>query len=137
MPCQLIQKMRACGDCRTLAVDYGMNLIGSRRHGADPRDWDLPLTSTQLHLDDHLITTHAAWLPDRQADCDICGAWREDHTVGPIHEAEALHRAWHLCEPLRAVCTPGNHELTYLIEVGKRPGSGAVSDAVEICVEDS
>ncbi|WP_411129255.1 hypothetical protein [Streptomyces sp. x-19] len=47
---------------------------------------------------------------------EICGAWREDHTIGPIHEAEALHRAWHLREPLRVVCTPGNHELTYPIE---------------------
>ncbi|AIA00540.1 hypothetical protein DC74_12 [Streptomyces noursei] len=34
MSCPLIQKMRACGDCRTLAVDYRLNLIGTRRHGA-------------------------------------------------------------------------------------------------------
>ncbi|WP_275466341.1 hypothetical protein [Streptomyces noursei] len=116
MPCELLGRMAACGDCREVAVEYGLALIGSRRHGADPRAWELPLTSTRLHLDDHLITAHAAWLPDRQPDCDVCGAWREDYdAIGPICEAEALHRAWHLCAPLREVCTPGNHELTHLI----------------------
>ncbi|MFJ2559204.1 MULTISPECIES: hypothetical protein [unclassified Streptomyces] len=115
LPCELIERKSACGGCRKLGVDYGMNLIGSLRHGATPGDWELPLIVTRLYLDDHLITMHAVWLPDRQPDCDVCEAWREDHTIGPIHEAEALHRAWHLCEPLREVCSPSNHELTYLM----------------------
>ncbi|GAA1328188.1 hypothetical protein GCM10009647_066250 [Streptomyces sanglieri] len=115
MPCELIERMAACDDCRNLAVDYGMNLIGSRRHNADPRHWELPLTLTRVHLDEHLITAHAVWLPDRQPDCGICETWREEHTIGPIHEAEALHRTWHLCEQLREICTPGNHELTHLM----------------------
>lgn len=115
MPSELIQRMAACGACRTLAVDYGMNLTASRRRGADPRDWDLPLTTTRVNLEDHLITEHAAWLPDRQRDCEVCEAWRLDHAVGPVQEAEALHRAWHLCEPLREVCTDGRNALTYLM----------------------
>ncbi|MFC0847520.1 hypothetical protein ACFH04_28000 [Streptomyces noboritoensis] len=98
-----------------LAVDYGMNVIGSQRHNADLRDWEQPLTATRIHLHDHLVTVHAAWLPERQSDCDVCEVWREGHTIGPIEEAEALHRVWHLCQPLREVCTPGNHELTYLM----------------------
>ncbi|MER6316944.1 hypothetical protein ABT237_24735 [Streptomyces sp. NPDC001581] len=72
------------------------------------------LTVTRIALDDHLITVHTSWLPDRQPDCHSCKTWREDHTTGPIHEAEALHRTWHLCEPLRDIRTPGNHELTHL-----------------------
>ncbi|MCX4400173.1 hypothetical protein OG887_43740 (plasmid) [Streptomyces sp. NBC_00053] len=72
MPCELIERMAACDDCRNLAVDYGMNLTGSRRHNADPRHWELPLTLTRVHLDDHLITAHAAWLPDQQPDCGVC-----------------------------------------------------------------
>ncbi|MFE3152228.1 hypothetical protein ACFXJ6_37225 [Streptomyces sp. NPDC059218] len=115
MPCELIKRMAACDDCRNLAVDYGMNLIGSRRRNADPRHWELPLTLTRVHLDDHLIAAHATWLPDRQPDCGVCETWRKEHTIGPIHEAEALHRAWHLCEPLREACTPGNFELTHLM----------------------
>ncbi len=116
MPCQLIQKMRACGGCRTLAVEYGMTLSGSRRRGANPRDWDLPLTMTRLALESHLITEHTAWLPGRASDCDTCEAWRSDHPVGPIEEAEARHRAWHLCAPLRAICTGSHRDLSYLIE---------------------
>ncbi len=115
MPREIIERMAACDDCRTLAVDYGTNLIGSRRHGAKPRDWELPLTAAGIHLDDHLITVHSAWLPDRQPNCDVCKLRRESHTIGPIEEAEALHRAWHLCEPLREVSTPGNHELIHLM----------------------
>ncbi|WP_332010935.1 hypothetical protein [Streptomyces uncialis] len=115
MPCQLIERMAACDDCRTFAVDYGLNLINSRRPGANPRDWEMPLTLTRIHLDDHLITAHAEWLPERRPGCDTCEAWRGDHTIGPIDEAEALHRAWHLCEPLQEVCAPGVHELTYLM----------------------
>ncbi|MFB7592336.1 hypothetical protein [Streptomyces sp. NPDC056169] len=112
---ELIQRMAACGDCRKLAVDYGTNLIISRRPGADQRHWELPLTSTGIRLDDHLITEHAEWLPDRQPDCNVCELWREDYKIGPIEMAEALHRAWHLCEPLREICTPGNHQLTRLM----------------------
>jgi hypothetical protein len=114
MPCELIERMAACDDCRNLAVDYGMTLIRSRR-GAHPREWELDLTLTRLRLDDHLIAVHATWLPDRQPDCGECREWHDEHTIGPIHEAEALHRAWHLCEPLRKICTPGNHELTHLM----------------------
>ncbi|MEU0633040.1 hypothetical protein [Streptomyces sp. NPDC005989] len=40
---------------------------------------------------------------------------RTEHTIGPIHEAEPLHRAWHLCEPLREICIPRNHKLTHLL----------------------
>ncbi|MFI6341105.1 hypothetical protein [Streptomyces sp. NPDC050535] len=115
MPCQLIERMAVCDGCRTLAVEYGMNLIGSRRHGADPRHWGLALTTSRIDLDDHLIAVHSAWLPDRQPDCDVCEAWRAEYAIGPIVELEAWHRAWHLCEPLREVCTPGNHELTHLM----------------------
>lgn len=81
MPCELIERMAACDDCRNLAVDYGMYLIGSRRYNADPRHWGLHLTTTRIHLDNHLITAHAAWLPDRQPDCGTCEAWREDHNA--------------------------------------------------------
>ncbi|MFG2142604.1 hypothetical protein ACGFRG_00135 [Streptomyces sp. NPDC048696] len=115
MSCEIVERMAACGACRTLAVDYGLNLINSRRHGANPRDWELPLTTARIELDHHLITVHAAWLPERQPGCDVCEVWRGDHVIGPMDEAEALHRAWHLCEPVRAVCTPGNHELTRLM----------------------
>ncbi|MGW1659343.1 hypothetical protein [Streptomyces atratus] len=66
--------MAACDDCRNLAVDHGINLIGSLRPGADPRDWGLPLTTTRIHLDDHLVTAYAAWLPERQPDCGTCEA---------------------------------------------------------------
>lgn len=111
----LIERMSACGHCRRLAVEYGINLTGFRRRGANPRDWELPLTTAQIELNDHLITVHAVWLPDRQPDCDTCNAWRSDRPIGPIEEAEALHRAWHLCEPLREICTYGNNGLSYLM----------------------
>ncbi|BDH10464.1 hypothetical protein [Streptomyces hygroscopicus] len=115
MPCQLIQKMRACGSCRTLATAYGMNLATSRRPGAHARGWTLRLAVTRTDLEDHLITEHPNWLPGRAPDCDTCEAWGGDHTIGPTSEAEALHRAWHLCEPLRLVSTDGHHDLSYLI----------------------
>ncbi|MEU3447236.1 hypothetical protein AB0H29_08395 [Streptomyces thermolilacinus] len=115
MPCDIIERMAACGDCRTLAVDYGMTLTDSRRPGAPRRDWELPLTTSRVRLDTHLITAHGAWLPERQPDCDVCEAWRTAHLIGPIEEAEALHRAWHLCAPLREICTPGKHEIGYLM----------------------
>jgi hypothetical protein len=111
----LIQRMTACGDCRTLAVAYGMNLLNSRRPGANPRDWGLRTTETLLDLDDHLIAEHAEWLPGRRPDCDICEDWRRDNTHGPLDVSEARHRAWHLCEPLRQVCVPGGHALTELM----------------------
>lgn len=76
MPCELIECMAACDDCRNLAVDHGINLIGSLRPGADPRDWGLPLTTTRIHLDDHLVTAYAAWLPERQPDCGSGGRSR-------------------------------------------------------------
>ncbi|MER6499192.1 hypothetical protein ABT218_07300 [Streptomyces sp. NPDC001455] len=107
--------MSACADCRELAVEYGLALTGSRRPNANPRRWDLPLTTTRVRLDDHLITTHPAWLPDRQPGCDICEAWRADYVIGPMDEAEALHRVEHLCEPLREICTPGRNELADLM----------------------
>ncbi|MEU5234001.1 hypothetical protein AB0G82_32705 [Streptomyces anulatus] len=118
MASELIQKMHACAECRLLAVDYGLELIASRRPRADPRDHGLRLTVRRLKLDEHLISTHAAWLPDRQPNCVVCDAWTEDHTISPIEEAEALHRAWHLCEALREICYDGrngNEGLAYLI----------------------
>ncbi|MFJ5725023.1 hypothetical protein [Streptomyces sp. NPDC093149] len=76
--------------------------------------WGPSLTTARIHLDIRLITAYAAWLPDRWPDSGTCEAWRERHAIGPTHEAEALHRAWHLREPLWEICTPGNHEPTHL-----------------------
>ncbi|MFF8696741.1 hypothetical protein ACF08W_31460 [Streptomyces sp. NPDC015144] len=100
----VVARMAGCGACRKLAVEYGLAVAGSRHPRARARDWDLPLTSTRIHLEDHLITTHPEWLPDRQPDCETCDAWHETSgTTGPICEPEALHRAWHLCAPLHTV----------------------------------
>lgn len=54
MPCELIERMAACDDCRILAVDYDMNMISSLGFNAAPHDWGLPLTTSRIHLDDHL-----------------------------------------------------------------------------------
>lgn len=115
MLCDIIQRMATCADCRPLAVKYGMALTDSRRHNANPRDWQMRLITTRMHLDDHLITVHSAWLPDRQQGCDVCEAWREASTDEPIQASEADHRAWHLCAPLREVCVPGNDDLMHLM----------------------
>ncbi|MFF5860348.1 hypothetical protein ACFY8B_32825 [Streptomyces sp. NPDC012751] len=115
MPSDLIQRMQGCGDCRTLAVEYGTTLISSRRPRAKDRDWELPLVRTRVELEDHLAVEHAVWLPDRVPGCGICEDWRSEPTDGPLEEAEALHRAWHLCEPLRDICTPGDHGITDLM----------------------
>lgn len=111
----LIERMAACDECRKLAVEYGMNLIGSRRRGAKPRDWGLPLTTSQTALDDHLILTHSEWLPERQPGCKVCESWRAYCAIGPMVVSEAWHRAEHLCEPLREICTPGDFRITTLM----------------------
>jgi hypothetical protein len=111
----VMARMSACADCRELAVEYGLALTASRRPGADPRHWDLLLVTTRIHLDDHLIAAHSAWLPDRHPDCGICGTWRAVHVIGPMEWAEALHRAEHLCEPLRDICIPGRNKLADLM----------------------
>ncbi|WP_405444503.1 hypothetical protein OG350_37570 [Streptomyces achromogenes] len=115
MPSDLIQHMQGCGNCRTLAVEYGTTLISSRRPRARERDWELPLVTTRVELEDHLVAEHAVWLPGRVAGCGTCEAWYCGPTDGPLEEAEALHRAWHLYEPLREICTPGNHGITDLM----------------------
>ncbi|MGW1410148.1 hypothetical protein [Streptomyces sp. NPDC002403] len=123
MPCELIERMAACDDCRNLAVDHGRNPIGSLHPGADPRDWALPLATTPIRLDDHLITAHAARLPDRQPDCGTCEAWHKDHTIGPIHEAEAAPRL----APVRAAAEdppPGTTSWGFRWRVVSRAGPG-------------
>ncbi|MDK0525093.1 hypothetical protein [Streptomyces sp. ML-6] len=115
MPSDLFERMAACAECRELAVDYGMSLTDSRRPGADPRHWELRLTTTRIDLDDHLIAAHPAWLPDRQPGCGICESWRAHYAIGPIVELEAWHRAEHLCEPLREICVPGLNKLGFLM----------------------
>ncbi|MFI2620485.1 hypothetical protein [Streptomyces sp. NPDC018584] len=112
---ELIERMAACDECRKVAVEYGMNLIGSRRRGAEPHHWGLRLTTSRIHLDDHLILTHSEWLPERQPDCEVCESWREHYAIGPIVELEAWHRAEHLCEPLQEICTPGDFRITTLM----------------------
>lgn len=112
----LIQRMAACPDCRTLALGYGTNLVRSRQWNTNPRDWGLPLAVTRGRLDDHLVSAHAEWLPERQPGCDACEAWSERYAIGPITEGEALHRTWHLCAELRDACTSGGRALTVLID---------------------
>ncbi|MFD8919423.1 hypothetical protein ACFV0Y_16590 [Streptomyces sp. NPDC059569] len=115
MPSLFIEKLRSCGDCRKLAVAYGLDLAASRRPGAEARDWGLRLTVAWLDLEYHLTDEHAEWLPGRYPECDTCESWRSDLAVGPIQEVEALHRAWHLCEPLRGVGADSIRDLCYLM----------------------